>query len=87
MPPIPHIATFFVENTGDVVFFTHSPSNYRSLLHAPNKNWKEWTTSEQRRGHITTLPLAKDVERWIAAAKAANDILHRHPYTAPLSDI
>ncbi|KAL4587634.1 hypothetical protein LXL04_000506 [Taraxacum kok-saghyz] len=46
-----------------------------------------WTASEQRRGHITTLPLAKDVERRIATAKAAIGILHRHPYTAPLSDI
>ncbi|KAL4569820.1 hypothetical protein LXL04_025464 [Taraxacum kok-saghyz] len=34
MPPIPQIVTLFGENMGDSVFFTHSPSNGRSLVHS-----------------------------------------------------
>ncbi|XP_023736683.1 G-type lectin S-receptor-like serine/threonine-protein kinase At2g19130 [Lactuca sativa] len=37
MPPIPQIVNLFVENTGEVVFFTDSPSNECSL--AQSNSW------------------------------------------------
>ena len=45
MPPIPHIATFFVENTGDVVVFTHSPSNECSLVESNSSHGESYWKS------------------------------------------